>query len=445
MPPRDLPGLYWDEDRQRYFPLSSAPSHGKGRPRVDRVPQSQQRVTSDADTRNPTFPLIRPQPHQLFSGLRSSPPSTSHKDRLTHFLRCSRFTLTGKGERLLMHSPWSGLAGSVTAFQLIDGMTCRTKTVHHNDRVWSFAGDSMGWFHSSLTNNQNQPTGLLTHGWQPEFNLSSEVSSISVSDSWCIATSFGPDCKILHFPLESTTEDIRVSRIDGHVACDIWTADLRGSRLALGAKNQLVCIDDIADRAAMQNLPTYSDVFAVAQENHIIYAGLRNGGLLRFDTRTWQSKGDALLGGLFTQPPNSITNLRLLRDSQLLVSNVDGKISTFDLRFSSIRTPLKVFTGNVNSYVIKAPIAVDPSEDFLLAAGQDNRIRLWSLRSGGPPLAPSTSDTPIEFDGHNLLQHRFEHPVRAMQVSEEAEGITLWVGSGSDVFKYSLGRDVLGG
>lgn len=429
MPPRDLPGLYWDEDRQRYFPLSSAPSHGKERPGIDPIPQSQQRMASDTDTRNPTFPLMRLQPHQLFSGLRSSLPSTSRKDRLTHSLQCSQFASTGKVERSLMHSPWFG--GSVTAFQ----------TAHHNGRVWSFAGDSVGWFYSSLTSSRNQ-TAFFTHGWQPEFNLSSEVSSICCSDSWCIATSFGPDCKILHFPLEPITEDIRVSRIDSRVACDIWTADLRGSRLALGAKSRLVCIDDIANRAVVHDLPTYSDVFAVAQENHVVYAGLRNGGIFRFDTRTWESKGDALLDGLFTQPHNSITNLRLLRDSQLLVSNVDGKISTFDLRFPAIRTPLKVCTGNVNSYVIKAAIAVDPSENFLFAAGQDNRIRLWSLRSGGPPLAPNTSSSPMEFHDLNLLQRDFIHPIRAMQISEEAEGMALWVGSGSDVFKYSLGQHV---
>ncbi|KAI6039346.1 hypothetical protein EDC04DRAFT_2686357 [Pisolithus marmoratus] len=333
-----------------------------------------------------------------------------------------------------MRSPWYG--GPVTAFQV------RQRRSIIVAAYGVFAGDSMGWFYSSLTNSQNQTTDLLTHGWQPEFNLSSEVSSISVSDSWCIATSFGPDCKILHFPLDSTTEDIRVSRMEGHVACDIWTADLRGSRLALGARNQLVCIDDIANRATVHSLPTYSDVFSVTQENHVIYTGLRNGGILRFDSRTWGSKGDPLLDGLFTQPPNSITNLRLLHDSQLLVSNLDGKISTFDLRFLAVRTPLKVFTGNVNSYVIKAPIAVDPPEEFLLAAGQDNRIRLWSLRLGGPPLAPNTSNTPVEFHGLNLLQHHFAHPVRTMQISEEAEGMTLWVGSGSDVFKYSLGQHV---
>ncbi|KAI6129946.1 hypothetical protein EDD17DRAFT_1173865 [Pisolithus thermaeus] len=432
MPPRDLPGLYWDEDRQRYFPLSSAPSHGKERPDIDPIAQSQQQTASDTDTRNQAFPLMKSQ-HRLLSGLRSSPPSTSRKDRLTHFLQCSQFASTGKVERSLMPSPWYG--GSVTAFQ----------TARHNGRVWSFAGDSVGWVYSSLTSSRNPITAFFAHGWQPEFNLSSEVSSICCSDSWCIATSFGPDCKILHFPLDTTTEDIRVSRIDSRVACDIWTADLRGSRLALGARSQLVCIDDVANRATIHNLPTYSDVFSVAQENHVIYAGLRNGGIFRFDTRTWGSKGDALLDGLFTQPHNSITNLRLLCDFQLLVSNVDGKISTFDLRFPAIRTPLKAYTGNVNSYVIKVPIAVDPSEDFLFAAGQDNRIRLWSLRSGGPPLAPNTSSTPMESQGLNLLQHHFMQPIRAMQISEEAEGMALWVGSGSDVFKYSLGQHVSAG
>lgn len=62
---------------------------------------------------------------------------------------------------------------------------------------------------------------------------------------------------------------------------DVWTTDLQGSRLVLGnqsfvlptisltsesgANKQAVVIEDIAVCASLQRLPTYSDVFALAQ------------------------------------------------------------------------------------------------------------------------------------------------------------------------------------
>ena len=90
------------------------------------------------------------------------------------------------------------------------------------------------------------------------------------------------------------------------------------------------------------------------------------------------------------------------------------------------------------------PITVDPSEEFLFAAGQDNRIRLWSLRSGGPPLTPSPSITTPKPYGQELLQYQFEEPVRSIQISEEGNITNLWAASGYELFKYSLGQRISG-
>ncbi|KAL4080701.1 hypothetical protein J3A83DRAFT_4184689 [Scleroderma citrinum] len=371
--PRNLPGMYWDEERKRYFPLSSAPPHYKERADCTRFPhpEAQQEVTYSEGEKNTTS-CIRDAPHQILAHLRST-FSTTQKDRLTHRLRCSQFTLTDKVER--SDIPFVSPRGHITAFQ------------------WSRMAFFRGFIRVVLF-----------------------VSSICVDDSKCI--------------------------IDSRIACDVWTADLQGSRLILGANKQAVCIDDISERAAVYPLPTGSDVFAVAQQEQIIYTGLRNGSILRFDNRLWKPRGDALLDGLFTQSSNSVTNLRLLRDSQLLVVNIDGSISIFDLRFLTSRTPFKILTGNVNSYFIKMPIAVDSSEEVLFAAGQDSRIRLWSLRSGGPPLTPSSNVTIPKPYRRDLLEYQFEHPVRSMQLSEDENGMNLWAASGYDLFKYSLGQRI---
>lgn len=82
------------------------------------------------------------------------------------------------------------------------------------------------------------------------------------------------------------------------------------------------------------------------------------------------------------------------------------------------------------SHAVAQPIAVDPQEDFLFAAGQDRCVRLWSLRSGGPPLVSPA----------NVFQKPFDDSVRALQVVEREGGMALWSASGTALHKYNLGQ-----
>lgn len=87
---------------------------------------------------------------------------------------------------------------------------------------------------------------------------------------------------------------------------------------------------------------------------------------------------------------------------------------------------------------------MDPSEDVLFAAGQDNRIRMWSLRSGGPPLTPDPSIVTPKPYGRELLQYQFEKPVRSIQILENGNNKNLWAASGYELFKYNLGQRTSG-
>lgn len=414
--PRQLPGLYWDEEKQRYFPLASS-----------RRPQIAGPSTLHPPTRPQSAPLATGESHNLTrhrnrSLLRAKEDArfsfrTSHKSKLMHQISCFQVAQTS---HIASSSILSLTRCAITAFQ----------AVSYKNNVHSFAGDAGGWFHSSVIGRGDPITGYHTsHGWRPEFCLSSEISSICISGSRCIATSFGPESKILHLDLDS--EDIRVTRVNNRSVRDIWTADFQGSRLVLGTNDQAVVIDDAADRATVCIMKTGSDVFAVTQDNNIIYTGSRAGIVQRFDSRLTSTKGDRIFNGPRTTQNNSVTNLKIFHDWQLLTSNIDGSLAMFDLRFPSNRTPIMSFTGNINTYITKTPIAVDPHEQFLFAAGQDRRIRLWSLRTGGPPLVSPAS----------VFQKPFEDPVRALQVVEEQEGVLgLWATSGAALFKYNLGQ-----
>lgn len=53
-----------------------------------------------------------------------------------------------------------------------------SKTVCHNNRAYSFAGDARGWFYSSVVALSEPDTEYRTsHDWRPEFTLSSEAST----------------------------------------------------------------------------------------------------------------------------------------------------------------------------------------------------------------------------------------------------------------------------
>lgn len=69
-------------------------------------------------------------------------------------------------------------------------LTLEGKTVTHNGRVWSFVGDTLGWFYSSVGDIHHQESDTINH-WLPQFNLSSEArrrSTVSLSHSLIIAT-----------------------------------------------------------------------------------------------------------------------------------------------------------------------------------------------------------------------------------------------------------------
>ena len=86
-------------------------------------------------------------------------------------------------------------------------------------------------------------------------------------------------------------------------------------------------------------------------------------------------------------------------------------------------------------------IAIDHDQDLLFAAGQDCRIRGWSLRTAAPLLPPLTcSSTSPSHD--NPFSAEFFHPVTVLQVTQEpgSAGTCLWATSDKNLHQYHLGQ-----
>ncbi|KAF8879101.1 hypothetical protein CPB84DRAFT_1793635 [Gymnopilus junonius] len=422
MPP-ELAGFYWDEVRNRYFPLSSRP---KTHPATASTVEG---VTLEVQPAKKT----RTQKRNLYyvpwhtSLARESTISYVQGFRHTHDILRFHYECTSRvtTERL-------PTIGSIQAF-------CNA---HVGEAVWRFVGDNQGWLYS------DKHTGSTEHGvsyWSADLNLqpSSPISSIRTSGSYCVTTSLGPG-KISVQDM-STPDRIFLLNLSG--IYDIWTSELQGPALVLGASRKAVYISDINFSRSLEYLPTGSDVFAVARQETLVYAGTRNGSVERFDLRMPKRRSQKLFDSRFQgNSRSSVLHLGIIGDHELLMSHLNGDLMTFDLRFgltSSQSSPLKVFHGHVNTHTRNLGIVVDQSNDFLFAAGQDLRIRGWSLRTGAQLIPPESSDDTQE--QANPFQATFAGPVCALQVIQEVgtSGMSLWAASGHDLYQFHLGQHAI--
>lgn len=80
--------------------------------------------------------------------------------------------------------------------------------------------------------------------------------------------------------------------------------------------------------------------------------------------------------------------------------------------------------------------AVDPSERFIFAVGQDKVIRAWSVLNGKLLCGPEVEV--ITGKGARLLNTRFEEGVSDIQVVEDGRGLQFWYSTGSALCNQSI-------
>lgn len=94
-------------------------------------------------------------------------------------------------------------------------------------------------------------------------------------------------------------------------------------------------------------------------------------------------------------------------------------------------------------------ISTAPCSSYLFAAGQDQRIRAWSLRTGEQvlPVAQHEESSPRDSETVNLLRGTFPNPVTALRVTEGGggggaadNGMTVWAASGKRIYRFWAGQ-----
>lgn len=171
---------------------------------------------------------------------------------------------------------------------------------------------------------------------------------------------------------------------------------------------------------------------------------------------------------------SSVTNLRVLDEWGLLLASMDGTLNAYDMRFcgfasrsqaemgtfvirstkaklgevATLPRPVFNLAGHVNTCSQGLGFCVNPSASILLAAGEDKRIRAWSLRTGdnvtntstsnspGPSgkATPNLSSSPRSTPQAGLLSRTFSRPVNSIVMAED--GKEIWVASGREALCF---------
>ncbi|THH03903.1 hypothetical protein EW145_g5916 [Phellinidium pouzarii] len=481
--PLELPGLYWDETRRRYFPLSSRPKRNHELIDVKNDEGRGSTVLQRAFKRSPSMTSA-----SHLKVIRSGNSSFAERTRLVHELagRALSFSHTELDPPV---RPLSWHSSKITAFH--------TTTLDGTFNV--LAGDSSGVLHCSRV--EPRPISRPDH--------SSELQSDAFNNNARVFTSYylGSGAPVDHIALSGSTAVYVVSNgmfdlasyiisveYDTSVIisaisstcnnCQLCIRDLKAPddsgiffvslpspfSTALhrtGMSRRVVFVKDISSVASAKSyttLRTKSDVLSIFQRPNTLFAGCRSGEVRLFDVRSLEggSAGVELLGGRFagaTQPSHfrsvttwreekvrkahaAVTHLREVRTWEMLVCTSAGDLEMFDLRFcTGNRTqPTMAFTGHVNSYLLDLGIAIDPSSSFLFAAGQDRRVRGWSLRTGEPLggfTARSGAGMETDTSASALLGGaQLSTPARSLEVSENP--LRLWAAQDEEIRVWRL-------
>ncbi|KAF7364976.1 hypothetical protein MVEN_00368500 [Mycena venus] len=375
-----------------------------------------------------------------------------------------RLAATRRGSSESVRWPFSGGNQRVCAFQTTSKR--------------QFLGDSCGWLYSrcraeTLSSRywDVDPEIDQWADWTPELSLAphSEISALCTTSTRCVAVCFGATTKIC---VQDADAPDRTELLHLSTVRDVRAASLQGRALVLGAAENAVLLTDLdgSGEGTVRMLPTRSDVFTVAQQENLVYAGARAGTVLRFDTRVHAKGGQVLFESgpgnekrgpaLNTTSPRQRSSAVFVQPThggqRLVVGYMDGRLGTYDLRFARLTgPPIVTCAGHPSSlsHSGRLGIALDPAERFLFAAGADHRLRAWALDSGTPVVgaaspSPDPSDAythPPDSDAHppscNPFTMHFTKPLSVLQVVDDDDGAgqVLWASGGSQVWRWQLG------
>ncbi|CAL1402563.1 unnamed protein product [Linum trigynum] len=441
--PQELPGFYYDAEKNRYFPLkgpipgSSRASSSSSSYAADRKNPKQN--TSQADK----YCRTRVKTHRLLQGRELNGNVVSVSKSKYNFvqeyqkaqasqpvvwryqepgvLACdggldqTSFCIQKPDGQVNMDILVAGgINGCLSVIEVGNGGDHQLNRVMP-DRVWP----------STIGDRTNKPPEHVGRSYS-NF-LSSSISSVKLlgrtshlsADIGChiqhgLVTTLGSETSnstvcLLKF-MELEEYGVAPSRI-ASMSCTIWTADCNSNaREAVIGTNLGAALVNLETGIISWLCRSKSDVLSqqLNKAGNAVLCGLRNGAILSVDTREKQGHSGRRSHRVQSIPlgnraqhraswfrvegnidpastvcmPSSVCSIVSLQlyDQYFLASSMDGAIKLYDHRLTN-RGAVQVYEGHVNSHT-RLQLKVDPSERFLMAGGEDCHLRLWSIKSG---------------------------------------------------------------
>uniref|UniRef100_I1Q7F1 Uncharacterized protein n=1 Tax=Oryza glaberrima TaxID=4538 RepID=I1Q7F1_ORYGL len=202
----------------------------------------------------------------------------------------------------------------------------------------------------------------------------------------------------------------------------IWTADCNsdGTQAVIGT-NSGAAFFDLERRALSWMYHCKSDILSqqFMQSGNVVLCGLRNGSIFPLDVRQkqhnrptelaspgtarrtipltprrhnrWRNQADNAKSSRAISMSSAVCSLVVLSSDEhyFLGSSMDGSIKLFDLRLIQ-KGPIQSYAGHINSHT-HLPLVVDPSETLLMSGGEDRMVRIWSIKTGEQIFAQSVA------------------------------------------------------
>ncbi|KAI3440292.1 uncharacterized protein J3R85_003927 [Psidium guajava] len=441
--PRELPGFYFDEEKNRYFPIKGPIPGSKSKPSSSSA--------SSISSSTPRQPISSRTSILLETReLNGNPIWLKHakckfQDEFLN-IHASRpqvwaFHGTDKiadGALEQMHLCIITPEGQTATFGLLAGGRNGSLSFCEVGKVGQHFDYGVKCMpeHVWPLKREHEECKVPVHLWRsPTVQFSSDVSCIKMPGKRSITvdgdqiqhaliTTLGSErsggsvhilnlAEPFDFPLRTSTIRQRLHDV-ASFHCTIWTADcsFNGSRAIVGT-NVGAALVNLENGVVSWVCRGKSDVFALQfdQLGNLALCGFRNGAIVTVDVREnhgvsssrlinyqipsssserlrarsrkqWFKLSGKICPADTTYMPKSICSLVSLRlyDQYFLASSMDGSINLYDHRQIK-KGPVQSYEGQVNSHT-RTQLGTDPSEKFLLSGGEDCYMRLWNIKSG---------------------------------------------------------------
>nr|TKW30003.1 hypothetical protein SEVIR_2G005400v2 [Setaria viridis] len=380
MPPKELPGLYYDPEKNRYFPIRGPiPGAAAHRPPPPAPPTPPPAATAGGCSRKRARRPELLSAREMYGGgvIFSNKATRSTFKQQCHYVQAAQPMV------------WKYQATASVADKALVQLNTTVQTPQGLRKSRMLVTGSMNGsirlygLGSALNNFGNEMEFWPQPAWTPMGkHKSAALPSIWSSEAAFSILSSGTDHGAGLVDLE-TRGFSRLCRSKSAILSLKFVHS--GNVVLCGLRNGSIAPVDV--RQKHLNHPTGVPSPSTARRTVPMLSTRHHG--------RWRNQADKDKCSRDISMSSAVCSLVTLSSDEnyFLGSSMDGSIKLFDLRLIQ-KGGIQSYEGHVNSHT-QLPLVVDPSETLLMSGGEDCTVRIWSIKTGELIFAQSVADTPF--------------------------------------------------